>query len=355
MSRVNIRQAMARSRGVALVMMAALAALAALVAPRPAAAFGGAGSLGECTSFTTCTAALGSSTAAFSQYRLSDITPFYPLPSTLNPAVNGVSLTDRLASDAVLSTAPSTAAVGVFCINCATDNPFFSSASAQAQSGFAVNRAAAVSGFGAAGSDDRGNGVSATVRVTTGAQSQSAWRDAWTFAGNGHFSATLRLDGVSSNDTANALFPSTYAHSGVGTAGDWFFDLKVWDVDHLSISEFFEATPGPTLVTRVQDRSGISNEQRPSFASSLAVDFNFTSGVHYVVTAELGVQARNGRTIDLYHTARLQDVALTGGAALTALSGHDYLAPVPEPQPALLLAAGLMALTLWSRRRSARA
>ena len=352
MSRVDIRQVLAQSGGAALIVMAALAAL---VASRPAAAFGGVGSLGECTSFTACTAVLGSSTAAFSQYRFSNIAQFYPLPVTLNPAVNGVSLTDRLDTNAVVSTAPSAAAVGGFCINCASDNPFYSSASAHAQSDFGLNRAVAASGFGAAGSDDRGNGVSATVSVTTGAQAQSAWRDAWSFAGDGHFSATVRLDGVSSNDITNALFPSTYLHSGVGTAGDWFFDLKVWDVDHLSISDDFEVTPGPTLVTRVQDRSGINNEQRPSFASSLPLDFDFFSGVHYVVTVELGVQARNGRRIDLYNTARLQDVALTGGATLTALSGHDYLAPVPEPQPAVLLAAGMLALALWSRRRSARA
>lgn len=348
MSRADIGQSMARSCGAAGV---AVAALAATMASQPVAAFGGAGPLGECTGFTTCTAAVGSSTVAFSQYRFSDIAQFYPLPVALNPAVNGVSQTDLLNTDVALSTVPSAAAVGGLCPNCAT-HPFHSAASAHAQSSFAVNRADAASGFGAAGSDDHGNGVTATVRVTTGAQSQSAWRDAWTFAGSGHFSATILLDGVSSNDTTNGFFPSSYTHSGVGTAGDWFFDLEVWDVDHLTLSEDFEDTPGPTLVTRVQDRSGIVNEQRPTFASSLALDFDFVSGVHYVVTAELGVQARNGRTIDLYNTARLQDVVLGGGAQMSALSGHDYLAPVPEPTAATLLAAGLVvAVGLAHRRR----
>lgn len=332
MRKVNLPRSLAGWAGVGLVLMEA---------SQPAAAFGGVGSIGECTSFTTCTAALGSSTVAFSQYQFSNVLQYYPVPQTLNPVVNGVSLTNSQVLDAVASRAPSTAAVGVFCLNCATDNSFFSSAIARAASDFAVNRAAAESGFGAIGGDDRGGGTSASVRVTTGAQSQSAWRDAWTFSNDGRLSATIALDGVSSNHLSNSLFPITYTHLGVGTSGDWYYDFKVWDVDNLSISDYFEVTPGPTLVAMVRDRSGINNEQRPTFASSLALDFNYFSGVHYVVTAELGVQARNGRTIDLYSTARLQDVVLSNGAQMNALSGHDYVTPVPEPQPAALLLAGL--------------
>ncbi len=342
MRATDMARATARSCGAVLVLM---------VASPPSAGFGGVGPLAGCTSFTTCTAAVGSYTAAFSEYRFSEIGVFYPVPTTVNPVVGGVSLTNRLETDVSLSTTPSSAAVGIFCVGCATDNSFYSSASAIAQSGFAVNRAAADSGFGANGFDDRGPAAQATVLVTTGAQSQSAWRDAWTFSGDGHFSATVRVDGVSSNTTTNPFFPSSYAHSGVGTSGAWFFDLRVWDVDNLSISEYFEVDLGPTLVTRVQDRSGISDEQRPSFASSVALDFDFVGGVHYVVTAQLGVQAHNGRNIDLYRTARLQDVTLGSGAVMTALSGHDYLAPVPEPTTAALLAAGVAVMVGVGRRR----
>lgn len=340
MRATDIARATARSCGVLLVMM---------VASPPSAAFGSVGPVADCTSFTTCTAAVGSSTAAHSQYRFSDIGVFYPMPSTVNPVIGGVSLTNRLDTDESLSTTPSSAAVGVFCVGCYTDNNFYSSASAIAQSGFAVNRAAAESGFGANGFDDRGPAAHATVRVTTGAQAESAWRDAWTFSGDGRFSATVRVDGVSSNTTTNPFFPSTYAHGGLGTSGGWFIDLRVWDVDNLSISEYFEVSPGPTLVTRVQ--SSIGDEQRPSFASSVALDFDFVGGVHYVVTAQLGVQAHNGRTIDLYRTARLQDVTLGSGAVMTALSGHDYLAPVPEPTTAALLAAGMAVMVSLARRR----
>ena len=63
------------------------------------------------------------------------------------------------------------------------------------------------------------------------------------------------------------------------------------------------------------------------------------------------VQASYGRTIDIYNTARLGGAVLSAGAQLKALSGHDHLAPVPEPGPALMWLGGLAAVALWSRRR----
>ena len=132
---------------------------------------------------------------------------------------------------------------------------------------------------------------------------------------------------------------------------DWSWNLKVWDVDNLRIGDYDEVTLGPTFVARVQDRSGIFNEQRPTFSSSLALDFDFVSGVQYVVIAELVVQASYGRTIDLYNAARLGGAVLSAGAQMNALSRHDDLAPVPEPAPALMWLGGLAAIALWSRRR----
>ena len=41
--------------------------------------------------------------------------------------------------------------------------------------------------------------------------------------------------------------------------------------------------------------------------------------------------------------------------SVTSMGGFDSAAPVPEPQPAAMLTAGLVALALWSRRRGARA
>ena len=67
--------------------------------------------------------------------------------------------------------------------------------------------------------------------------------------------------------------------------------------------------------------------------------------------AEMFVQASYGRTIDIYNTARLGGAVLSAGAQLKALSGHDHLAPVPEPGPALMWLGGLAAVALWSRRR----
>ena len=130
---------------------------------------------------------------------------------------------------------------------------------------------------------------------------------------------------------------------------DWSWNLKVWDVDR--VGGYDEVTLGPTLVASVQDRSGIFNEQRPTFSSSLALDFDFVSGVQFVVIAELVVHASYGRTIALHNTDRLGGAVLSAGAQMNAHSGHDHLAPVPEPGPALMWLGGLAAVVLWSRRR----
>lgn len=282
----HIPESMARWAGVGLVLMAV---------SQPSAALGGAGSLKYCATFTTCTAAVGSSTAANVRSVFQPHSLFYLIPQGLHPIVNGVSEIGRFDLHAVASTAH-----------------------ARAQSDFASNRAAADSGYAEAGTDDHGQGISAAVGVGNDAQSRCAWRDGWTFTNSGHLSATVLLDGCAS-DATNTL-PSNF-------------------------------TLGPTLVASVHDRSGIFNEQRSTFASSLALDFDFVSGVRYVVSAELVVQARHGRTIDLYNTARLGGAVLSAGAQMNALSGHDDLAPVPEPGPALMWLGGLAATVPWSRRR----
>ena len=292
---------MARWAGVGLVLMAA---------SQPSAAFGGAGSLENCATFTTCTAAVGNNTAASLRYVFQPHSLFYP-----------------------------------------QGNPFASTAQARAQSDFASNRASAASGYAASGTDDYGQGISAAVGVGTDAQSRSAWPYGWTFTNSSHLNATVLLDGRASD--ATNTFPSTFTLgvTGLSNYGDWSWNLKVWDVDNLSIGDYDEVTLGPTLVVSVHDRSGIFNEQRPTFSSSLALDFDFVSGMQYVVIAELVVQARYGRTIDLYNTARLGGAVLSASAQMNALSGHDYLAPVPEPKPTLMRLGGLVAIARWPRRR----
>ena len=75
-----------------------------------------------------------------------------------------------------------------------------------------------------------------------------------------------------------------------------------------------------------------------------------------MVTSNLTSVVFHGRELDLFHTARLGPATLGGGAVLTALSGHDYLAAVPEPAAPSLWAAGLGLLGVaWRRlRRGAR-
>ena len=322
----------------------------ALMAPLQAAlAFGGIGYLGECTSFTTCTAGVASGAVALSQYEFTNIKDRYSLPQNLVPGVNEFrDQRERQTNTSVR------AAVGDFCVNCATDNPFYSSAEARSQSNFAVNRASGNTSVGVAGQDVQKFGQqvlgSADVRVQTVAEARSAWRDAWTFNADGHFSASVQLDGRSGTHTTNLFFPSDFSYSIASTLGDWFYDFRVWDVTNLSVSEFFELG-GPTLVARVRDQALNANEQRASFDSTLALNFDFMAGVQYVVTAELGVAARNGLEVDLYNTARLTDVVLSNGANMNALSGHDYISTnVPEPQTTALMVAGLLCIVLWGRR-----
>ena len=63
----------------------------------------------------------------------------------------------------------------------------------------------------------------------------------------------------------------------------------------------------------------------------------------------MGVQSRNGREIDIYDTAQLTDVVLSNGAALSALSGHDYLVTVPEPGQGALILVGLAVMATQTR------
>lgn len=324
----------------------ALAAGLALLLPLQAeAVFGGAGGLGDCTSFTTCTAATASTTFAQSRYNF-DIAGSYVVPTGFNPGLNV--FTD---SDAGHGIAVRRAGVGGLCVNCMSNSPFLSSALAQGQSDFGISRVEARTSVGAQGTDQRSPTSSAHVGIQTFAEAGSVWRDVWRFSADGHFSAVVAIDGQSSADSGNGFFPSTYGHTLSTPSGDWFYDLMVWDVDNLS--EDADGFPGPTLVASVRDRSG-NAESRASFASALDLEFDFLAGVSYVVVAELRANARNGRTINLFHTARLDDVAWSGPAAMSTLSGHDYTSvpsAVPEPEVNALLLAGLALIGFVAHRR----
>ena len=232
---------------------------------------------------------------------------------------------------------------------CVTDQ-FSRGAVARAQSDFRLNRVKTDMSRGVDGTYTSGNG-SARVSLATYVEASSAWRDVLSFSGSGHFSGVVAIHGSSSLDNS-LVFDSSYVFTAAPGTGGWFYELRVWDVTNLSVSEDFELG-GPTAVGRAWVSR--DNEVRPNLTSLVALDFDFVSGVSYVLTAELRAISFDGREINLYNTARLQDVVLTGGATITALSGHDYLAPVPEPQPAALLLAGLAGLArLWQRRGAVR-
>lgn len=127
------------------------------------------------------------------------------------------------------------------------------------------------------------------------------------------------------------------------------FSFTVWDVDNFAPDD--EGVYGPAKILDFRfDRNTLA--QPGAFSKTGALDFDFEAGTHYVVTTELLARGFNGGSADVYNTARLQDVLLSGGATMATLSGHTYVADVPEPQTLLLLGLGLAAL-LWRARRHA--
>ena len=321
-----------------------LAAAIALLGSSPwCLAFGDAGFLTACPTFTTCSAAVASGVSWGVREEVSNIAGNFIMPSDLAPGV-----TVRQGQRNVATTAALFEGNGVGAPPPSATPEFFRAASAKAQSDFALNRVDTSMSRSVSGTLTRGNG-SASVSLRTAAEASSAWRDVLAFSGSGHFSGVVAIDGSSSLGAVGP-FDASYAFTASPGYADWYYDLRVWDVSNLSISEDFELG-GPTAVGRA--RLTGYDELRPNLNSRVALDFDFNSGVSYVLTAELRAISRDGREVHLYNTARLQDVLLTGGATLSALSGHDYLAPVPEPQQALLWTAGLAALVLWSRRRRA--
>ena len=332
------RAAALRGVGLRVMALSAIVALASLAAPLAAVA----APLEGCATPGVCTAGLSSTAIAVTQYQFTNIVGAYRLPAAMVPGLN-----QYRDETSTLGTGALRADVNWFCVNCYTDNPFHSSALAGVQSDFGINRGETYTGFGTSGTDWQSSTVRADVAITASAVALSKWRDVWVFSADGRLTANVALDGRADTVTGSAFYPATFIHGAPNPTGSWNYQLDVWDITNLS--------PDPDGITSATLVATLGGVGRDSFASTLALGFNYTAGVSYFVTTTLEVYASNGLSLDLYRTARLQDVVLTGGTQLSALSGHDYLAPVPEPRPAAMLAAGLVALALWSRRRGARA
>ena len=290
------------------------AAAGALLACTPWCLALGGGFLPPCPTFTTCSAAVASSAFWNVREEVSNIQPGFIMPSDL---VAGVTVYQGLG--VVATSAALYEGNGCTALPCVTGE-FFIGAGARAQSDFALNRVRTDMNRSVDGTLTRGSGSgSARVTLDTYAEASSAWRDVLSFSGSGRFSGVVVIDGRSSLGDVG-FFNSSYVFAAAPGNAGWFYDLRVWDVTNQSISEDFELG-GPTAVGRA--RVNGFNEVRSNLDSRVALDFDFVSGVSYVMTAELRATSLDGRQINLYNTARLQDVVLTGGATLTALSGHD--------------------------------
>jgi PEP-CTERM motif len=187
-----------------------------------------------------------------------------------------------------------------------------------------------------------------SIRAQTAATASSAWRDVFSFSAPGHASVTATADGSAAR-AGGVSYPSTFSYSDGTPSGDWYYELRAWDVTHHSVSEAFELG-GPTEVARVTLRG--DGEQRPNFLESAALDFDFLADTMYVVTGQLLVTAYDGREMDLFNTVRLGNMVISGGAQMQTLSGHDYTtSAVPEPNSLALWLLGLAGVARWTRRR----
>ena len=194
-----------------------------LCAAQQCAAFGGVGYLGECGTFTTCGAAVGSGASWYVRYAVTgatpDFVPFFEAPtgSALYQGFASVQTSDPLFEARSQSSASSSID--------------FYQAAGRAQSNFGLNRAEEQSSRGMGGLvlQNALALASANVVVQTHAEAVSAWRDVWSFTSNGHLSGRISVDGTF-RLTEPPFLPPTSQLSPIGGVGEWFFDLRVWDV-----------------------------------------------------------------------------------------------------------------------------
>ncbi len=312
---------------------------AALVAASLGSAF--AGDIDGCPTFTSCMAGLFNSDIARTSVIFSSVQSAYNLPAGLHTGTNNFG-----DSNMNTTTAPLTVSVG----NCLTPpcgGFFVGYAQASSQTNFGVNRAVATSGPGAHGTDDQGNGRSASVLLTTAATATSNWHDVWSFSQDGHASASTAVDGRSA-PSGGEIFPVGFVNGPSTARGGWDYELSIFDLGNL-----VPGVEGALVPMQVADVSLSGGFENVPFAVGLGLDFDFLANNPYLVVANLDVFALDGAVVDLYNTARLGALTLSDGATMSAISGHDYTAmamPVPEPEVWTLMLAGLAVLGKWSSR-----
>ena len=326
-----------------LAMASALTAVLAAVAP-PCAAFGVVGGISDCPTPQSCTAAIASQASYLGQYNFTAVTPGYSFTPGFGPGVTWIGDGTAVVGTGVAISfipPPSSTSVGT--------SSFVPDAHARAQSDFGVNRAQASASTGVGGTHTSGAGT-ARLDFSLSAVGTSAWRDVWSFSAAGQFNAVVAIDG-SLTSTGIGIVANMPVNQPL-QAGQGFvnYRFQVWDVTHYSAD--VEGTYGPTLVLEASfERSSLFASGL--FAANLPIGFAYEPATSYVVTTELNAHGFNGGIADVFQTARLQGVQLSGGQ-LTALSGHNYVTAVPEPASTALWLVGLMGVGLGAGLRARR-
>ena len=217
--------------------LAAAAALA-LGATGPALAAGELGSLPACSTPAACTAGLYSS-ASYQARRDVNASPGYHLGSFLQQGATVFQGSEVMLDNTVADAGNAQSNAPPIIIN-----PWSVYAGAQAQTGFAVNRAGAHSSRAVSGQDVQGN-ESAQIVLGTTATAYSAWQDVWSFSAAGHFSAGVAADGSGTLDAVSGLYPPSYQFGPRGAWGDWYLDVRVWT---------WTTRPSPTISSSAAPR-----------------------------------------------------------------------------------------------------
>jgi hypothetical protein len=187
--------------------------------------------------------------------------------------------------------------------------------------------------------------------ASSGAAGFSAWSDGFTLTGG---------------SGAGDLTISVSIHGElVGTAADMVYGLYVAKTPFSVDSEvgFNDENLGAALANANLLLSYSMTDSNASPNTTLIGKLNFTFGEKFYLFSYLGgdvctplepgrIKPCSGGSEDFYHSA-VFGLTAPAAAAVSTLSGHEYVAAVPEGGPVALFVVGLLTLSMSGRRTRA--